>query len=271
MNGRSRGVTFIELMIGMVLAGLLTGLVISIYVGREKSAAAQSAILQIQNQATKTIGILSREIEQAGWIGCAKLTRQFPIKGLSHYTLTAQNKVAGNAKELTIRYARPLDAKLIDMTVALGKIVIEAGHTFHAGEVLLISDCKHAEVIKIKQVYKLHGMQIILATEPMHYLYRPSAQINHLVINRFYVDKTKEYNLDGSSLYALYVDDVMGQKMRLVDGVEKINLNYYQNDANTIYQIFNFDDATQLAAVGIELSMHIPPYKKSWYGFAKLS
>lgn len=269
---RTLGLSLLELMAAMMLGAFIVGAVFSVYLISQRNQQTQLTFQQSQSRATKAIQVLTNEIKQAGWIGCARLAPDFPIQQYSKYTLSAQNRIQGQVNELSVRYVQPLGVELIEISAVDAKLIVGLQHQFHANDVLVIADCQKAEIFKVRHVAVFHGKQVLTAMEPLHHQFPVRTEINRLVINRFFIAKTKDRLSDGTPLFALYLIDITGQKIRLVEGIYDLQFHYYLATNGQVSQTPQSAvvDATQLAAVEWGLSIQSSLQPSRWYGFAAL-
>jgi hypothetical protein len=232
-------------MIGMVLFII----VIRLYLISEKSTHLQQALTHIQDDAHDAIYILTSEIKKAGNIGCARLTSDFPVAAYREYTLTAENKRIVHDHELIIRYMDYPHASLLKITNH--SLWVSNHAKFLEEDILVISDCKHAEMFQVAQIKMEENKQKLITTSPLKYHYEKNAEISRLQINRYFIDKTRRTYSDGSSIYALFVETKDHRKLELVANISAIQ---FTRDVQS--------------GVNISLQVTSPPFKKQWYAYA---
>ena len=242
-------------MISLAIGLLITNLLMEIYLASHKSLKLETALNNIQQNAQSAISILTSEIYQAGHIGCAKLSPDFPIISLPNYELNSENKIILNSKnELIIRYAEYANAYLTESMKRKNRIYFNGNNKISRGAILLISDCKSAEIFIAGNIKKINDSYEITLTSPLHHRYNKYAEISRLIINKFYVAKTNRKYPDGKSVYGLYMENIHDQKMEVVPGISAMRLKLMENKSGVA---FDFD-------------MKSPPIKKTWHGFAEL-
>lgn len=72
------------------------------------------------------------------------------------------------------------------------------------GDVMVISNCQHAEIFQIKSVAHNQGIQIVESVKPLEYEYDANSEVSRLEVNRYYVAKTKRNKSNGNPLYSLF-------------------------------------------------------------------
>jgi type IV pilus assembly protein PilW len=224
------GAMLVELMLACALALVLIGLLLKIYLGSQQSARIQSSLNQIQDNAKIAITILSSEIHQAGYIGCAKLTNDFPLF-FTRYELTEKNKIKGDRHSITIRHAAFKSDYLIKDMLSTSILEVKDDIHFKKNNILIISDCKHAEIFQIKNIIYSRGIQIITPISPLHNQFDSRAELARFEVNHFFISRTKRKDFYGNPISALYVKNLQGETTRLVDGINDLNIQYLMGHA----------------------------------------
>jgi Tfp pilus assembly protein PilW len=270
------GFTLIELLIVSVISMGIFGALTTIYLTTEKNYQAQIALTSIEENAQYTLHFLEKSLHMAGNIGCAKLTKDFPIKHLSSYDFSASNKISGTGALLTIRGMNQLTAGLIapirDPTV----LYVNSSPHFSPGDIVMISSCKSAEIFKIKQVSIVNdATQRIVSTEPIHQHYSLSAEVGLLEENSYFVNRTGRFDSKRVPISAFYVKNIHQHKMELAEGIEKLKFNC-EVETNGLRKLISpeqVSDWTQV--IGIQVSFQSValngyPLKKMWYRYFSL-
>ncbi|OGT37499.1 MAG: hypothetical protein A3F11_02460 [Gammaproteobacteria bacterium RIFCSPHIGHO2_12_FULL_37_14] len=261
------GFTFIELIIAMILGLLLTELIFSIYITNQKNDLLQQALNDIQDNANNSISQLNSALHHAGNIGCGHLSENFPIVSYRDYSVSMSNKITGNDNALTIRF--------MDYSTVLLKSPMQDHSTlytsnetpFTPGDILIISNCNQAEIFQLASISSSATQQKLISQQPLHYLYQPYAEIGRLIINKYYIDKTNRRNPDGSSIYALYTENIFHQKSELVEGIHHMQVTYslIENNYSIDFHARDIIDWSMVAGVNIDLTLLSPPLIKHWY------
>ena len=96
-GARQRGLTMIELMIGMVLGLVMTGLVIQIFLSNRQTSRFAEAMSLIQEQGRFAVGVLGGEIQMAGY-------RIVPVTAVANPLQGANNTGVKSSDTYTVRY-----------------------------------------------------------------------------------------------------------------------------------------------------------------------
>ncbi len=214
------GFTLVEMMVSIFISVFLLNVLITIFFSVHKNFFLQTELIKVKNNLQFAIEFLRSQIHLSGFLGCAKLTADFPVQPFLPFELNAKNKVSILPDKLQVRYANPFYA--IVYSVTLTEVVASSQPVFVTGNILVISDCKKAEIIKVKSVFKNQDKQYIQSTLPLNYHFDRDAQMSRLEINTFYVEKTNRYTKLRQPIYALFMTDITGKKTELIEGVERL-------------------------------------------------
>ncbi len=233
------GMTLIELMLAIIISLLILSILSTIYLVTEKNNSTQIAMSHIQENSRIATHWLSTNLRAAGYLGCAKLTDDFPLINYPPYALTPANKISSyrgeemksNSDAITILNASVSSATLVMPMHSYSTLYLSAKPHFSEGDVLLISDCKSAEIFLVKEASVVNqGVQKITTKKPLHTQYQQYAEVSQFESNTYFIGKTNRQYPNGASIYALYIKDIHQQKIELVEGLEDMKINYAIND-----------------------------------------
>lgn len=248
------GMSLVEMMLGLTLSMMIFNVVIELYLAATKLINVQNALLSIEENQQMLTHIFRTSVHTAGFIGCAKLTSQFPIIQYPPYAITAANRIESfhsskmitGTQGITIRSMNTQTVGLIAMQQN-SMLEVSANQHFQQGDILVIADCKKAELFKIKNIIMMnHSIQI----EPEARLqnsYASDAEIAHLQVDSYFIGKTTRKSVHGEPIYALYQSDVTGRVFELVEGVNDMQIQYI-NDSHD--HLVSISLQLQLRAVG---------------------
>jgi len=272
IHSQQIGITIIELLFSLSLSLILIAIVFDIYLASQKSLNTQSVLNALQDNATQAISILKSELHQAGYIGCAKLTVDFPLVSHSAVTLTPENKMMGSSNKITIKYASfPTNTLLTNMQNETVMILDEMNKVM-VGNILLISDCQHAEIFKVQQVKHKRYQQTVMADTPLNYRYAANAEVSQLKVNHYFIAKTKRKDKLGNPIYSLFSEDIKHRKHELVEGIQQIIISYTLNRDGILTDVSaqEVDSWAKVAGVGIELTLKELHLQKTWFMYTKV-
>lgn len=184
----SGGVTLLEMMSAITISMLLILSLTRIYMNMHRLQASQHAMQVQHNHALRLIDIIRDEIGAAGHIGCARLSNDFIVNPLPPYSFTIQNFLTVNANKLTLRYQAFPGVVLLHDMHGQNMLTADASVRYQRGDILVISDCSHAEIFQTDIVVMRANFQIIYPKIPLQHQYRKFSEIGSLVIHQYYVD-----------------------------------------------------------------------------------
>lgn len=266
------GFSLIELMIVVTITLLILSILLKIFMVSEQSYHLQLALNQIQNQQKKAIHILRDEIHQAGYIGCAKLTKSFPMKSNLSFSILPQNKLIGGDTSLTIRHASFPPVTLQKMLKDDVTLYVNNETKFTKNDVLIIADCHQAEIFKPANIIYLNKSQKIIASLPLKHQFTKYAEISRLEINTFFIAKTKRKNQRGEFINSLFKKNIRNKKIELVEGINELKFSYLLqvNDQFFLQKASRVNDWHKVKGVEVEISAEFSPLKKTWYLYANV-
>lgn len=242
------GMTLIEILVSVTLTISIISILMQAYLANQKSQRLQMTLRYIQDDMMTLNHIFKSEIHLAGYIGCGKLTADFPIVSHINDNLTVDNQIENGMDELTVRHLSQRNAILLNQSQQKEILTVSKSLIFSPGDVIIISDCKQAEITKVKQVYQKKNEQILLLIHPLQKLFTVNAEIGLFEKNRFYIAKTTRQHVDHSPVYAIFVETILGKKIELLENVKKMQVILSKIDDHIIgidmrfnldYPIFN--------------------------------
>lgn len=253
---------------------IILGLIIlsclwEIYTLSELQHRRQVALSHIQNNAQTASEVLISAIHQAGDIGCARLTENFPVISYQHYSLNNKNKLSGTQNEITVRYMEFPRASLQKSMHDYSVIDTTSNVRFKVGDIVIISDCHRAEIFKISSSTIKYPFQKIISQQPLHHLYMPYAEVGRLIINKYFVAKTNRNNGQRKFIDALYEQDFYLYKNEIVEGIQQMQISYVVQTSDIDAK--NIGDWSKVIGVNIKFLVSYTPFSKPWYLYANLS
>ena len=265
---RTKGAILIELIISLALGLLLFAILFQLYLLTERSYRLQTALNQLQQQGTSAMAALRAAVHKAGYIGCARLTSGFPVRGFQNYTLTAQNKLqATDNGHIVVRHAAVQHATLVEDMHDYLFMLTNKQIQYAKGDILIISDCVSAEIFQVAEVHRTHGQQKILPSRALLRSYSKNSEVARLVWEEYSIEHSK--NKNGSPMMALHVQGLKQGKVALVEGIESMQVMVTVNDQGSDQDlpVSWIDDWSQVTGLAVTLALVASPYKKNWYGY----
>lgn len=230
------GISLIELLISITIGLFLLTCFINILIAAEKNYSLENNINAIQENSRISSSVLRDAIHHAGYIGCALLTDHFSLADQSGLNFSSKNKLFLSEDNNLVVWNLNLTHSYLEKEMRSGSILyVSNDEKFSPGEILLISNCKSADIFMIKEIEKhFDGTQKITSTKPLSFRYEKNADVGKIIMNTFFVGETPR----GTS--ALFMKDISGRKMELVEGVADM-------------QVKTWMDASSITGVSIEL------------------
>lgn len=239
------GLTLIELMLALTVTTMIFTILITVYISAENNFLQQSTLSREQENARLAIELLSTDIRMAGYVGCLKITADFPLKNI----IDAKNKISVTTNTITVRHVNLMHANLLKEMRGESTLHVTPKPDFVLNDILIISDCKAAEVLKVKKIFFEKNNQKITTDKPLINHFAENAEIGRLEINTYFIDKTDHKSVTGEPIYALYVRDITGERTELVEGINALT---FHEDAH---------------GVEIELAVATLSGSQNWYSY----
>lgn len=258
----------------VTLSLLLLSFLMGIYLATQKSYRLQEDLNAVQENARTAIEILDTDIKQAGYLGCPRLAPDFPIISNLPFTLSTQNKLSGKKLDLiTTRHAGLEHATLIESMQDDLIFFTTNKPRYSPGDILIISDCKSAEIFQAENIFMKKGIQEIISTQPLHKQYEKNSEVSRFEMNSYYVGKTNRRRVDGIAIFALYREDSRQYRSEVVEGVDKMQIHYTINQQGTIADITadEVSDWSKVVGVAVDLEVSAGSLHKTWHSYISLS
>lgn len=201
---RQKGLTLVELMIGMALGLLVVLAVTYVFAGSRSSYRHQESLSAVQETGRIALEVLTRDIRMAGYPGCGNLLFMNHLSGDAALPADARfsNEVAlqGVADQITIIRGSAENANLVsspasnqvqvDNIASLGAVA--------AGDRLLMSDCVFTEVLTVAGV----AGNTITTTDNLSRQFRPGSRVMRLEQVNFSLSPQNELLRNGQPISA---------------------------------------------------------------------
>lgn len=222
------GMTLIEMLLAMSLSLMVLTLLITLYATQQKQAQWLEDLFELEQRTFMLRALLMPEVARAGHIGCPKLSEDLPVKNTSGIVFTSANKLKGSEHAFTVRYKDNRTASLLSYDVLDPRQIISTAMTVTSSDVLIVSDCRHAAIMRIMQAHPLsEGVRLTLS-QPLEPSFAKGSEIAKLQVHHFYVATTQRKRRDGSPLTALYMLDSRLRAHEWVPSVTRLTCKYVQ-------------------------------------------
>lgn len=240
---RESGATLLECLVALSISLLLIGLLVKLYdryvVASHQVGDIAAAVTAI-NQAKY---LIKHEIKRAGYLGCAKLSSEYPIVNHTTYAFTYRNQLQGDARHLVVRHAAFPSSTLIKPMHRLDQAVIGEYGNYKAGDIVIVTSCDHSDIVEV-------ASQVNHTIRFMHFLsglYEAGSELSKLEENTFYIDESSD----------LMMRDIHHKHHRMLTGIDELHFRYIQNKH-------------QLVAIDYDLKARVGLINKAWHDYVSL-
>lgn len=205
----SYGYTLLEVMLSLVIMMAVVAFVLEGYLYYQKQFSWLRDQLELERKAERVISLMREQIHLAGFIGCAKLTKDFPLVGGHDNELSPDNKLeVTKQNHLTIRGMTDM-APLLN-PAAKGTSFIETTAKNHWKEKrrMMITNCLYGEMIEIKNINRHSKILRIELTHPLQFSYAAGESVGELSIREFYVEQSSLFIKERYAMAREIIQDV---------------------------------------------------------------
>ena len=262
------GLSLIELLIALTISILVLSCLTAIILAIEKNYQTQLALNSIQENARIATNLFNSEIHQAGNLGCAKLTENFPFKNnssqlFSKIILYHNNKMKPGTQGFTIAHA---DINHVNLSTSMPNtlaLYVPTTEEFLQNEIAVLSDSSSVDIFLIAEIDKVaNNLQKITSRTLLIKKYQSDAELAHLVKNSYFIEKTDRKSSRNSPVYALFVKDINGVKHELIDGVDDMKIHFAIVADNTLIEK-NAEDVPENALIrGVSIKLVLSSVSK---------
>lgn len=269
-----RGLSLIELMIGLLLATILLLGVLQIFDGNRRTHQLQQAFSRVQESGRIATDMLARELRNAAFDGCVVnlgfldnrsgdplfdgeffIGDDDDVDDVDPGVELGDNdrEVLAGTDVLRLRGAADACAGSGRMTGANGNTVDLAGNcAIDGGEYVMVANCQEGDIVRA--VGDASGSQLTVNNNLLG-SYDSEARIYRIYVREYFVSADTASGQPG-----LFVTENGGAARELVPGVEDMQLQYGRDTAgnNDIVDIWgdapaNKDESLEVAAVRVQL------------------
>jgi hypothetical protein len=215
--------TLYELLIALTISAVLVNMVWVFYGFYRKKIRWQYHTIQNLSQLSVLAGRLRDDIHMAGLVGCTYLTRNFPIYNSSNELFTIENKIIGqDLNQLTVRHASASHVPLLQPAEKASRSLwLGDQFSIKQGDLLIISNCLTADMVKVLSVNYYHDMQKIILEQPLLNTYNIPAEVARFEIHHYYLKQNSTNHGD-----TLYLKINNQPAFALMDDIKKLHIAY---------------------------------------------
>ncbi|MGC1853771.1 MAG: PilW family protein [Candidatus Aquirickettsiella sp.] len=240
MKRIEQGYSLLELMIVISLSLFLSMEMINIFIHSKNIYRLTQSLNTISTKAGMAFYLLSHDIRMAGFVGCVRLIDNWSLNNrlTGDASLVVWHKGYTTAKlslPKLARYQKDSDAILIQFLdpntfpikeAKSSHIILAHRRVFRPSDILLISDCQHAELIHWNNIH-------------LTYSYQMDSEIGFFNKIIYYIADTGRTNEIGQHVYALYrrnLNQSFYKPVELIEGINKMSIRLgMKNSGGTLY------------------------------------
>ena len=241
MKRKMRGFSIIELLAVMAMGLICISVVVKVLVNYQNSSRMQNALADIQENVRFASSVLHKNIQEAGFLGCARCGSGTKESFLAIYkhnnagwgpSIPASFKIKPKKATdvILVRFMSPITGKL--QHISGNRLTIIDGPKIYKKKPIAVTDCNHYEIATVIGVSKYSSSQVItinrtLATKISTNNDTEIGQFNTVI---FFIGKTSRKDNNKKPVYSLYMNK-NGRKSELVPNVENM---WIKNDKNLV-------------------------------------
>lgn len=227
MKRIEQGYSLLELMIAISLSLFLSMGMINIFIYSKNIYRLTQSLNTISTKTRMAFYLLSHDIRMAGFVGCVRLIEALPLnRHLISDSLVVWHKGANTAKlslPKLARYQKDSDVILIQFLdpdtfpikeAKSSHIILLHKKLFRPRDILLISDCQHAELVHWNNIHLTYNYQI-------------ESEIGYLNKIVYYIADTGRMSETGQRIYALYrrnLNQSFYKPIELIEGIKRMSI-----------------------------------------------
>lgn len=251
-NFYQRGLSLVELVIGMAIGLVVVSALGYIYLGARQSYVMQDNMARVQENGRYALELLSRDIRMAGYMGCPSLSYLTPnviantppaasfgltntlvgYEAGSGWTNSTSITRVGNSDVILINRASTQGINLTGNMAAVNANIQITGNPqgFVANDVLFITDCSHADIFRATSVSTGSGT-ITVAHSNSHntsnnlsYTYGPDAMVMAYESSLYFIGTNA---VGDPALYLVpWSGSASGNAQEMVENVEDMQITF---------------------------------------------
>lgn len=228
------GFTLIEYLFAVFIGSIVMICVCTTYISIQQNHVLQTTLAMFNENAIIVSNTLRNAIHTAGYMGCAKLSDDFPIHNQTSHDFSMSTRLSydsdrdakSDTQAFTAKYMRVQHTQINKKMQSDSILYTDGQFKFLEGDILMISDCQTVDIFTVRDAYFVNNdVQKIMTVMPLSKRYDRNANLGFFEENTYFVSDTGRKNVNGSSIYALYMKDIAHQKTELVEGVSAIHVN----------------------------------------------
>jgi hypothetical protein len=177
-----KGISLLEMMLSLSLSTMIIVMVSAILIAIQKNTDAQSELIAIQATMRIASDQLKTTLQQSGALGCGYLSANIKFVNDTDYPFLPSNKLVISheleSDKVESRYASKKDVLINHISLNQDELLVVSQIVFHSNDVVIITDCAKAEMVKIKKVFTKQGHQLLQLAKPLKLKFKKNSQLS---------------------------------------------------------------------------------------------
>lgn len=266
---KNTGFSLIELLCAMSIGLLIIAILSTVFLFCKRIHEMTKTQVMVNDNLRYAGFYLKASISNAGFIGCHRLTTDFPV--INNGVLKEDQlffdhvlKVyAGDQNPwglstpydvIEVHAMSSLTAHLLQHVEHTKQLTVSFDMSFNVGDDILIADCHHAESLQVQSIKIIPGVgQVLTLTQSLQSVFDENAVVGLLVTKIFFIRNTARKDITGAFIPALYEMGVTGEKTEIVAGIESWKITAYLKHF-LIMPADQIEEAASMPIVRIDLT-----------------
>ena len=214
-----KGATLLELLLALLLSFLLFSLLVTLYLAQQEHFQLKTDLVRLHQGAQRALSLLHEDLQMAGYLGCPHLRAALALKNTTALSLTSKTKLSFDGNLLVVKHRSLKAVPLLQPMETPNTLFVSEAASFSEGQLLLLSDCQHADLFEVATIEKDGQRQRLTPKVPLGYLYREGAELGFMEVKRYSLENSGRYDQNGQPLQALYLTQGRNNKQEIIEGV----------------------------------------------------
>jgi hypothetical protein len=216
------GFTLLEVLLAIMLSLFVCALLFKIIINADSAWRRQQDQVTTIEKALTTKTILQNAITHAGYLGCQSAYGNVTVVDHLHAYKDVHPWLQVTPDTLDVMYLSPEATQVLELPGA-DEVLVGESFSIKAGDVVVISDCRHAEIVKASSVRTANQKTKIVFEQSLSYEYEGFVTIGKLIVNQFYLKNTSRRDERGNRIKSLYVRNTSGRNQETVLGINALS------------------------------------------------
>lgn len=224
------GFSLLEVLLTLTLSLFVCVLLFKLIINADHVWYVQQNQVATIEKALATKAILQQAITHAGYLGCQRASGDIEIIDHLHAYNNVRPWLRVTSDMLEVMYLSP-GATPIFSEANSDAVLTDNRSSIKAGDIVVVSDCRHVEFVKVSRVGVLNQMKKIYFSGPLSFDYKGFSYVGELVVNQFTLKDTSRRDNHGNRIKSLYVRNTKGRNQ---EAVSEVNALFFSKHNDTV-------------------------------------